>query len=204
MYKRCFTTACKSQPGVIVHKHRDSSLPFDTNTIFEIVNATGKGGGRARYLLNRASTVRLGANGFIAGPRKNGKIAICKQNGWVGTLAKAQARCEADPDCGFVHDSGCDGRRWRYCKGSADAQRVGNAHACIRIKVKSSGRSYSFRNPPNFMPLAGEIYYGSEGFDSAFRKPQVRGVGADLIECDMWKHTCTHTTTTHTTSSCCC
>ena len=31
---------------------------------------------------------------------------------------------------------------------------------------------YSFRNPPNFMPLAGEKYYGKAGFTPNFRKPQ--------------------------------
>ena len=159
------------------------------STIFEITNATGKGGSQARYLLNRASTVRLGATTFVSGPRKNGKLAVCKQKGWTGTLARAKARCEAADDCGFVHDSGCDGRRWRYCKGSPDEQKIGNAHACIKVKVKPSGRSYSFRNPPNFMPLAGEIYYGSEGFGSAFRKPQVRGIIADLLKCEMYTQT---------------
>ena len=185
VYERCITPRCLSTPGVTVHAHRDSTSPFDMRTIFEITNATGKGGRRARYLLNRASTVRLGATGFVSGPRKANKLAasVCKRGGWTGTLAEAQAKCQAYKHCDFVHDADCDGRRWRYCKGSADQQVTGNALACIKIKVKSSGMSYSFRNPPNFMPLAGEIYYGSEGFTSDFRKPQVRR---------LFKFACTH------------
>ena len=34
------------------------------------------------------------------------------------------------------------------------------------------GAEYAFRNPPNFMPLAGEKYYGKSGFTANFREPQ--------------------------------
>ena len=150
-------------------------------TIFEITGATGKGGSQARFLLNRASTVRLGAVGFVSGPRKaNGLMGtVCNHGGWTGTLAEAKTKCEADAKCGFVHDADCDGRGWRYCTGTADQQATGDALACIKTKAKPSyanTSSYSFRNPPNFMPLAGETYYGSSGFDSEFREPQVRDI----------------------------
>ena len=175
-YERCTTEACTSTPGVTVYSRRDSSTPLDMFTIFEIANATGKGGSQARYLLNRASTVRLGASGFVSGPRKGNALAasVCKNGGWTGTLAEAQEKCEADDKCGFVHDSDCDGRGWRYCAGSADQQATGDALACIKAKGEGAdATSYSFRNPPNFMPLAGETYYGFDGFNSAFREPQV-------------------------------
>ena len=183
-YERCTTAACKSTPGVNVYKRRDSASPFDMFTIFEITGATGKGGNQARFLLNRASTVRLGAVGFVSGPRKaNGLMGtVCNHGGWTGTLAEAKTKCEADAKCGFVHDADCDGRGWRYCTGTADQQATGDALACIKIKGQGSNtngkRSYSFRNPPNFMPLAGETYYGLGGFTSDFREPQVCAVAS--------------------------
>ena len=118
------------------------------------------------------------STGFVSGPRKANGVAetVCKRGGWTGTLAEAKAKCAADAECGFVHDADCDGRSWRYCTGSAEQQATGDALACIKVKAGSANaRSYSFRNPPNFMPIAGETYYGFYGFDSAFRQPQVDG-----------------------------
>ena len=185
-YYLCKTAACTSTPGVNVYSRKDSSSPFDMFTIFEIENARGKGGRQARFLLNRASTVRLGADGFVSGPRKdnNLKKSVCEHGGWTGSLSEARAKCTADKNCGFIHDADCDGRDWRYCSGSADKQVTGMALACIKVKGGGSDATvgaYSFRNPPNFMPLAGEAYYDFTGFNSAFREPQVSAILAVLL-----------------------
>ena len=201
-YERCTTAVCTSTPGVTVYSRRDSTTPFDMFTIFEIADGNGKGGSKARYLLNRGSTVRLGTSGFVSGPRKGNALAasVCKHGGWTGTLVEAQAKCEADDSCGFVHDSDCDGRGWRYCSGSADQQATGDALACIKVRGEGAkAMSYSFRNPPNFMPLAGETYYGFDGFNSAFREPQVCAVVSvlslapmQLIRIRQHGHLCMH------------
>ena len=160
-------------------------------TIFEIENARGKGGRQARFLLNRASTVRLGADGFVSGPRKdnNLKKSVCEHGGWTGSLSEARAKCIADKNCGFIHDANCDGRGWRYCSGSADQQATGLAMACIKVKGGGSDTTvwaYSFRNPPNFMPLAGEAYYGVVGFNKDLRAPQVSAILAVLLLARGW------------------
>ena len=157
-------------------------------TIFEIENARGKGGRQARFLLNRASTVRLGADGFVSGPRKGNSLkkSVCDHGGWIGSLSEAQAKCRADKNCGFVHDANCDGRGWRYCSGLADEQATGLAMACIKVKGGGSDTTvgaYSFRNPPNFMPLDGEAlqYGGRHEFNHAFHAPQVSAILAVLL-----------------------
>lgn len=71
LYTECTTSGCKANPMVVVHVRGSSGTPaaLDTDTIFELIDAPrgAHGRARARYLLNRVSTVRVGdpAAGFL-------------------------------------------------------------------------------------------------------------------------------------------
>eukprot|EP00854_Cymbomonas_tetramitiformis_P003756 gene3756-4697_t len=51
---------------------------------------------------------------YVDGPRADANgVAACAS--WIGTLAEAQAKCDADASCKVLHDDGCDDENWRYC-----------------------------------------------------------------------------------------
>jgi hypothetical protein len=60
----------------------------------------------------------------------------CSGTKFYGTLEQAQAKCDADATCGWLHDFNCDGRYWRFCSNDAtDANMpVGDGKACAMKK----------------------------------------------------------------------
>ncbi|KAK3281358.1 hypothetical protein CYMTET_10845 [Cymbomonas tetramitiformis] len=56
----------------------------------------------------------FGTGIYVDGPRADANgVAACAS--WIGTLAEAQAKCDADASCKVLHDDGCDDENWRYC-----------------------------------------------------------------------------------------
>ena len=72
---------------------------------------------------------------WIPGAQNSNGYAPCL-NGAANsfdTLEEATAMCEADPNCGWLHDYNCDGNNWRVC-GPKSSMIVGDGKACTRIK----------------------------------------------------------------------
>ena len=56
-----------------------------------------------------------------------------------GTLEEMQAVCDADPNCGWLHDYSCDANNWRACGPTSDMA-AGSA-ACTMVKTSSSNNT---------------------------------------------------------------
>ena len=61
-----------------------------------------------------------------------------------GTLAQAEAWCDADPACTWLHDWDCDGQNWRYCTGTR--VEVSGGEACTKNKVVASALAFAWRS----------------------------------------------------------
>ena len=85
-YERCTTAACTSIPGVAVYCATLPLLSICSQFLRSPMRQAKEEWSQARYLLKRASTVRLGASGFVSGSRKGSALAVsvCKNGGWTG------------------------------------------------------------------------------------------------------------------------
>ena len=54
--------------------------------------------------------------GYIDGPSVKNSASSTACSGEYGTLDWAQKQCDNDSECTWLHDYGCDGANWRFCK----------------------------------------------------------------------------------------
>ena len=112
-------TRWKKSPGSC-----DADTPLDDATLASLSAA-----------LQQVPVEGLGPQ-YTSGPNNANDPAACDAGsgttGRHGTLEDMQAVCDADPNCGWLHDYGCDANNWRAC-GPVSDMAAGSA-ACTMLK----------------------------------------------------------------------
>ena len=113
---------------------------------------------RLTTMLWALASVCIANKTYYDGPRVNNDLYLTSQCGgmkWYGTLDEAQARCNMDPSCGWLHDTNCDAKEWRACgeEGTAFASLYQTSppwetDACTKVTTPYPKAYYDGTVPP--------------------------------------------------------
>jgi hypothetical protein len=80
--------------------------------------------------------VEIPVDAYIEGPNNANSIDACVEGSGRavhGTVEEMQALCNTDPNCGWLHDYGCDSNNWRACGPTSDM--VAGSAGCTMLKT---------------------------------------------------------------------
>lgn len=80
---------------------------------------------------------------WTLGPKVDNDI-YKKCSGTFNTFEDAQNACLADESCGWLHDFGCDDKKWRWCSTSVE-RTSGDGTACSYIKGSGSSKTAAIK-----------------------------------------------------------
>ena len=77
-------------------------------------------------------------DGFECMPTAGDGFTSVVNESWTGTLEEAEAKCDANLECAYLHDSNRDGIEWRACKSVTPAGADATTTAATKVKEQSA------------------------------------------------------------------